>query len=643
MNLFRLSKTGGLLAAALLTACSGSSTGEPPPIPTSGPALTRAQPGELRTFLAARVRQRLGLGSPLVTGAAGAPAPAPSGDAALSGTLVQESGVDEDDLIKADADAIYTLHAGELRRDRLSASGQPERQQSLPLAPEPDAMSTSFHGFYLPEGATRAAVVGTAWQVGDWQGDCGAEVCTAFGLISVVPTVPRVLVQPVSTGATMAVENRIVIDGRLVGTRRVGQRLVVVTTHLPALAVDALPASATAADREAALAALKPADLLPGIRVGAAAAVPLVAETDCYLQPGNGSTDVEITTITVFDLASPALTRQSQCFVGGSEGLYMSTDSLYLATTRWVYDERQVPVVYPSEVQTDIHKFSLDGAGVSYRASGTVPGHLGWDTERKPFRLGEWNGHLRVLSFTGSLGWATAADANGSGTPSPATLTVLREDGSALKEVARLPNAQRPEPLGKPGEQIYGVRFIENRGYVVTFRQLDPLYLLDLSDPADPRAAGVLEVPGFSQDLFPMGSGWLLGVGREVDSNGMIQGVKLALFDVRDEAAPRLQASQTLGGTGTVSALDFSRHGLNLRWQDGVARVALPVALWEPDGWRQGLQRLSVDPAAGTMSFKPLVERTPSLAYPDVTIDRSLQIGDRLLYLSQGQLSAGDW
>lgn len=633
----------GLLTALLLAACGGGGGQQEQPPPTAGPALERAQPGELRSFLVDRVRQRLGMGSPLLTGAIGAPAAAPGTDSAVSGTLVQEPGVDEDDLIKADADAIYTLHAGELRRDRLSATGQPERQQSLALAPEPGAMSTQFHGFYLAEGVERAAVVGTGWQVGDWQGDCGAEVCTAFGSISVVPTVPRVLVQPVSTGATLAAEDRIVIDGRLVGTRRIGQRLVVVTSHLPALAVDALPATATAAEREAALAALTAADFLPGLRVGSAPAASLVTEADCYLQPGNAATDVEITTITVFDLASPTLARQSRCFVGGSEGIYMSTGALYLATTRWVYDERQAPVIYPAEFQTDIHKFALGGDAVTYRASGTVVGHLGWDSERKSYRLGEWNEHLRVVSFTGSIGWATSADANGGSTPSPATLTVLREDGTSLREVSRLPNAQRPEPLGKPGEQIYGVRFVENRGYVVTFRQIDPLYVLDLSDPADPRAAGVLEVPGFSQDLVPMGSGWLLGVGREVDANGVDAGLKLALFDVRDAAQPRLQVSHLLGGPGSVSALEFSRHGMNLRWQDGVARVALPVALWGPEGWRQGLQRMSVDPATGTLAVKPLVERAPPLPYPDVSADRSLQIGDRLLYLSQGLLRAGDW
>ena len=88
-------------------------------------------------------------------------------------------------------------------------------------------------------------------------------------------------------------------------------------------------------------------------------AQPLLAETDCYLQPANASLAVEFTTITVFDLRSPTLAQRSRCFVGGSEALYMSTENLYLATTRWAYLADAGGLVYPQKIQTDIHKFSL--------------------------------------------------------------------------------------------------------------------------------------------------------------------------------------------------------------------------------------------------------------------------------------------
>lgn len=631
-----------LCALVLLAACGGGDT--PPAEPRTTAALVPARPGDLAAYVVERLRARQG--SPLLTTAAGAAPPSAAavvGADSRSQTLVQEAGVDEDDLIKADAGSVYTLHGGELRRDRLNPDGSLERLQALALPPETGDFHTDFQGLHLAEAAGRIVVLGNGWKLGDWGGGCGpADICPAFGQITIVPTVQHVLLQPVALGTTMAAQTRVVIDGRLVGTRRIGTQLVVVTTHVPALAVDAMPPTATAAEREAALAALTAADLLPKVRIGSAAPVPLVAETECHLQPGNGSPVVEITTITVLDLASETLARQSRCFVGGTEALYMAPEALYLATTRDTYPVDTVPLVYPPNITTDVHKFELAGGAATYRASGSVPGHLGWDTTRKSYRLSDWNGHLRVLSFTGSIGWATAGDA-GTTPPSPATLTVLRQDGDQLREVSRLPNARRPAAIGKPDEQIFAVRFVEDRGYVVTYRVVDPLYVLDLSDPADPRTAGELEVTGFSQDLVPMGSGWLFGVGREAGPDGVVTGLKLALFDVRDATAPKLQAAQVLGGPGSGTALDSSRQGLNLKWQDGVARVALPVQLVQTGSVQHGLQRIEVNPAAGTLALKPLVESAPEAGWSTLAADRSLQIGDRVLWLSDGRLDTFDW
>ena len=95
------------------------------------------------------------------------------------------------------------------------------------------------------------------------------------------------------------------------------------------------------------------------------------------------------------------------------------------------------------------------------------------------------------------------------------------------------------------------MRFVGDRGYLVTFRQVDPLYVLDLSDPADPRSAAVLEVPGFSDWLFPLDGGLLFGVGKDADATGRQQGVKVALFDVRDAANPRVLDSRRYGQPGS--------------------------------------------------------------------------------------------
>jgi hypothetical protein len=271
-------------------------------------------------------------------------------------------------------------------------------------------------------------------------------------------------------------------------------------------------------------------------------------------------------------------------------------------------------LVYPSTMSTDIHKFELVAGDVAYRGSGEVTGHLGWDNDRKSYRMSEHNGDLRVLTYTGSIGWFALEDA-ASKAASPATLTVLRERASdqSLQALGTLPNTSRPAALGKPGEQVYGVRFVGDRGYLVTFRRADPLYVLDLSNPADPKALGELTVAGFSDQLVPLAHDLLLGVGRDADDQGVVGGIKLALFDVADPAKPSQRASFVMGGTYSSSAADYSRHGLNLFMRGNVARIALPVNLappgptFAPGGWQSGLARFEVDTAARTMREKPMV------------------------------------
>jgi Beta propeller domain len=332
--------------------------------------------------------------------------------------------------------------------------------------------------------------------------------------------------------------------------------------------------------------------------------------------------------------------------VGGSEAVYMSLNNLYIATTRWSYPTGAANLVFPSDILTDIHKFALVGGSVSYRGTGSVDGHLGWDPQRKSYRLSEHNGDLRVLSFTGSFGWFTLQDAQ-TVAPSPAKLTVLRERSSdqTLQTVATLPNSARPAHIGKAGEQVYAVRFLGERAYVVTFRRTDPLYALDLSNPADPKTVGELEVAGFSDYLFPLPNNLLLGVGRDADSGGRITGLKVALFDVANPAALAQRGTLTLGTEGSASALDSSRHGLNLLLKNNVARVALPVTLATTPyaNWQHGLQKLEVDTQARTLRTLGLAAPADNTTPASLGLERSVQIGDNLYHLNNGALSGYGW
>jgi uncharacterized secreted protein with C-terminal beta-propeller domain len=163
---------------------------------------------------------------------------------------------------------------------------------------------------------------------------------------------------------------------------------------------------------------------------------------------------------------------------------------------------------------TEIYRFSLPATGKpAYVASGKVPGTL-----INQYAMSAWDGHLRV---------ATTDPASDS-----SAVRVLRERDGKLTEVGVA------DGLGR-GEKIYSVRFVGARGYVVTFRETDPLYSLDLADPAHPRVTGELKINGYSAHLQPVGENRLIGIGQEADGDGRPLGTQVSLFDVADPAAPR--------------------------------------------------------------------------------------------------------
>lgn len=648
------------LALGLLAGCGGGGGGGPVPgsdVGTGGTGLEAARPGELAAYARTRIGQGLAQGLS-ITAIAAASLPAAGAANTPGQAPAQEAGVDEEDLLQSDGRTLFALHPwtswdsparpAQLTTHSINADGSLSPQATTTLA---SAFRTP--GMYLAREARRLAILGEA-------DAAEGPVAMDAQLTTVWPYRRRLLVdvRDVSAPEAPTSVRRLEITGSLVGSRMVGNVLYVASTWVPDLSHYPIPAGSTPAQVEAALSRLTTAELLPTIRIDGGPDQPLVAETDCLLQRRNASASFAVTTVTAIDLASPAVQHASRCFVGGTSALYMTQGSVYLASSEQYSDEVFItifPPRFPAAVRTDIHKFALQGPRIDYRGSGRIQGHLGWDREKAPYRLSEHEGLLRVLSFTGEAGWFGIQGANQQAAPAPATLTVLREDASrrSLVEVATLPNGRRPGHLGKPGEQLYGVRFAGPRAYLVTFRQTDPLYVLDLSEPSDPKVTGELTVPGFSDYLFPLADGKLLGVGKEATAEGLLQGVKVGLFDVADPAQPRVLSTVTLGARGSVSGLDYSRRGISLLGQASQVRMALPVRLYEPAGSalptprRQGLARFQIDTGRGTLLEQPLIVATTfdgnatdaaRLAQYDLARERSLLTPLATYYLTGGEL-----
>jgi hypothetical protein len=225
-------------------------------------------------------------------------------------------------------------------------------------------------------------------------------------------------------------------------------------------------------------------------------------------------------------------------------------------------------------------------------------------------------------------------------------VTVLANQGGLLVPVGQVSG------LGS-GQQIYSVRFVDNTGYVVTFRQVDPLYTIDLSSPTAPKVAGQLELQGYSAYLHPVGKGLLLGIGQDVGSaNNEPAGSQLELFDVSNASAPRLVARTTLGN-GSSSEVSYDHHAF-LFWPPTDLAV-LPVQIYSVQGGptpqsgsAQGSTTSSNPGFVGAIGFhidKSGINEVGRITHDAVNgyppaIRRSIVIGNRVLTVSDGGVMA---
>jgi uncharacterized secreted protein with C-terminal beta-propeller domain len=312
-------------------------------------------------------------------------------------------------------------------------------------------------------------------------------------------------------------------------------------------------------------------------------------------------------TILTFDLGAPALGSGDPVSVmADGDTVYGTGTSLYVANDqRWrlnVWPGRPDPGL---SQRTDIYRFDVAGARPpALAASGSVPGWL-----VNQYALSEWDGHLRV---------ATTDDRAGT-----SAVRVLSQRGTKLAQVGVVGG------LGK-GERIYSVRFVGPRGYVVTFKQTDPLYSVDLSDPERPRVTGTLKITGYSAHLQPVGDNRLVGIGQEANAEGLVGGTQLSLFDVSDPAQPRRLAQVQL--PGAQSEAEWDPHAL--LWWPATRLLVVPVTFGYA-ATAQGALALRV----GDGGLAQLGTVRPPGNDP---VRRSLVVGDVLWTLSDSGLLASN-
>ncbi|HWG99328.1 MAG TPA: beta-propeller domain-containing protein, partial [Pilimelia sp.] len=577
-------------------------------------------------------RMGVWFGGPEAVRAAGAEGGAPvpgartAGDAAPghSTTNTHEAGVDEPDLAKTDGRRIVTVDEGVLRvvdpaRRALTGTlklftddGDPLRWSAANLLLYGDRALVLAHQRYF---ADRAGVAGPA----------GRPVPDR------VPQGPQLLLVDLSDAPRVV--SRFRTDGDLLDARQVGGTVRVVVRSAPRLRFPYVERASDAQRLAANRRIIERAGVdawLPRYEVTTAGRT-TAGTVDCarLVRPASYSGTSMLSVLT-FDLAAAGRPDggggglgdgDPVTVVADGDTVYSNGSSLYIASDqRW----RPVPPGRPGKPApqvTQLYKFDIAGSGrPRYVAGGSVPGWL-----VAQYALSEWDGHLRVATTTGREDVANPQTSSG--------IHVLAQRGSGLAEVGRVTG------LGK-GERIYSVRFVGPRGYVVTFRQVDPLYTVDLRDPAAPRVTGELKITGYSAYLHPVGDGRLIGVGQEATAQGRTEGTQVSLFDVSDPSRPRRLAQHHV--RYGHSEAEFDPHAF-LYWP---ARrlLVLPLTVQQPEAARTVAVRAALLRVTDTGLTEVGAVDHSERAAPgrDGGIRRSLVVDGTLWTVSAAGLAATD-
>jgi hypothetical protein len=587
------------VAGLIIAGCGASGAGSPLP---SSPALRLVAYddcgqllGGLRKAAAAHVGPYGLAGDPIMRPLAGGRVP---GDARASqpattphsDTNVQEPGVDEPDLVKTDGRRIVTAAGG-----RLHVVDAASRKETGTL--DLGAGAAWSPGELLLSGDRALVVLRPA--ITFMRGDDTGRIVD--GGVAPQSQGPRLVL--VDLAGAPRVVSSLQADGAYVDARQVGSVARLVVRSAPHITFPqrrgGSDADATAANR--ATVSKAPVDAwLPRFSVTRDGRTRAQKVPCAQVSHPASYTGLSLVSVLSVDLTGDMADTSPVSVVAGGQTVYGSGSALYV-TDRPASPDR-----------TDIYRFDVGGSGPPrFAAAGSVPG-----TVLNQYSLSEYAGNLRVATTSGQ-------DARPPGTPPPteSAVYVLARQGGRLVRVGMVGG------LGH-GERIYAVRFVGPTGYVVTFRQTDPLYSLDLRDPAKPRATGELKISGYSAYLHPAGDGRLIGVGQQADAKGRPLGLQVALFDVRDPAAPRRLSGYTVPSTWSMA--EFDPHAF-LYWpQSGL--TVLPLGGPGEDG----ALALSVTPAG--------VHRLGHVAQPKSAgaIQRALVVGGTLWTLTPTGLQASD-
>ena len=409
-----------------------------------------------------------------------------------STTNIQVAGVDEADIVKTDGEYIYLVSGN---KTIIVRAYPPEQAQ---IVSEIELQGTII-GIFINEDRLVLFEQETPYYL--YYDDVPAVEESYAPYIS--PTLST-RVYDVSDRENPQLQREVSSDGQYLSSRMIGDYTYVVVNE-PVYEEEGEP-------------------ILPEIRVGGNETE--IPATDIYYSNVSDYYYMYTTIIAINTQNDDQEPAYETILLGASSTLYVSPNNIYLTFPVWGTD------ILGREVwdspRTSIHRIHIEGDEIEYMVSGEVPGMV-----LNQFSMDEYDGHFRVATTT----WGETTGNH---------VYILDMDLNIVGSLEGL----------APGETIYSARFMGERGYLVTFKQVDPLFVIDLSDPNNPKELGYLKVTGYSDYLHPYDETHLIGVGKETTDAGEFawyQGVKISLFDVSDVNNPQEISKLEIGDRGTDS------------------------------------------------------------------------------------------
>lgn len=642
-----------LALASALGGCSGSQ-GEPAAIQQRLSLETFSNCGDLENYIEDQAVRDMQLqldclkdgswcgGGIALAGAAedGAAVPKAAGPSAYTKTNTQVAGVDEADFMKNDGTRIFVLSGQNLRAVKSWPADQLALSGSLAIEGYPSQMYLDEKNRIVVFSAVFTKYDGFA-EGGSGGTSGGAVNCAASidGCGFYYSNTTKVTVVDVTDIANMKVVNELYLPGNYANSRRIDSSVRVVlsdwfrwpdtvsfwpSTDDPNLYNDK-PAFARAIDalkekNEKIIRAQTLAQWLPPARRKLASGAVVDVPYQCGdFYKSNAPVHLGLATVATLNLDTPDVAPARSSIVGEVGEIYASQSSLYIASPHWWW--------WPAPGQKDwtyLHKFDItDKSRANYVASGGVEGHI-----VDQFSMDEDKGYFRIATTLARRVADLANPSNVWGTIQTSNrISVMAESSGSVNVIGE------SEELAV-GERIYSSRFVGDRGFVVTYHQVDPLYTFDMSQPTAPRRVGELKVPGFSTYIQPMDTNHLLTIGvyqPDPSSGGTVnwseRRLQLSIFDVTDFANPKQSATQTVGTAYGWSDATYDHHAFNYFPERKL--LAIPFSDYQPsttaDPWGQftsDVRVFNVDATAGitargslTMKDVYVSEGTPEWYY----------------------------